>query len=133
MEVRNCRSCGKLFNYISGSFVCPACRDALEEKFQEVKKYIYDNPGANVSRVAEACEVEPGQIRQWIREERLEFAEGSLDMGCEKCGAPISSGRFCPKCKNSMVNALSGAYASSAPAPAQKEETRPGAKMRFLN
>lgn len=134
MDVRNCRSCGKLFNYISGSFVCPACRDALEEKFQEVKKYIYDNPGATISRVSEACEVEAGQIRQWIREERLEFSEGAMEMGCEKCGTPIASGRFCTKCKNEMVNQLSGAFGQSSPSkPEPKKDDRQSPKMRFLN
>ena len=37
MNVRNCKKCGKLFNYVSGAPVCPACKDALEKKFQEVK------------------------------------------------------------------------------------------------
>ena len=30
MNVRNCRKCGKIFNYIAGPFVCPACREELE-------------------------------------------------------------------------------------------------------
>lgn len=133
MDVRNCRGCGKLFNYISGPYMCPACRDALEVKFQEVKKFIYDNPGANIARVSEECDVESGLIRQWIREERLEFAEGTLELGCEKCGAPITSGRFCPKCKTSMVNDLAGAYGSSAPStPDKKPDPSGGPKMRFL-
>ncbi len=40
MNVRNCRKCGNLFNYVSGPPICMACREKLEEKFQEVKKYI---------------------------------------------------------------------------------------------
>ena len=43
MNVRNCRKCGKLFNHIMGMPVCPACREKLEQKFQEVKKYIREN------------------------------------------------------------------------------------------
>lgn len=133
MDVKNCRSCGKLFNYISGPFICPACREALEEKFQEVKKYIYEHKGVNVAGVAEACDVEAGQIRQWIREERLEFAEGSLEMGCEQCGAPITSGRFCAKCKNAMVNNLSGAYQSASPVqPQKRDDSKSGPRMRFM-
>ena len=44
MEVKNCKNCGRLFNYIGGAYksLCPACIDRLEEKFQEVKKYIYE-------------------------------------------------------------------------------------------
>jgi len=134
MDVRNCRSCGKLFNYISGPYMCPACRDALEEKFQEVKKYIYEHKGVSVAAVAEECDVDAAQIRQWIREERLEFTAGTMELGCEKCGAPITSGRFCANCKNSMVNSLNSAYQSpSSPAqPQKKDDGGNGPKMRFM-
>ena len=133
MDVRNCRNCGKLFNYISGPFVCPGCRDALEAKFQEVKKYIYEHPGVNISDVSEACDVETSQVRQWVREERLEFTEGSLELACEKCGTAITSGRFCPKCKSSMINDLSSAYGQPAPGQPDRKLDRDGnPKMRFL-
>lgn len=90
MNVRNCRKCGKLFNYISGMPICPACKDKLEEKFQAVKKYIRENRLADIKQVAEDCEVEVGQIQQWIREERLEFTEDSpVKIPCENCGASI--------------------------------------------
>lgn len=44
MEVRNCRSCGRLFNYMGGAPLCPACQKKLEEKFQEVKAFLEENP-----------------------------------------------------------------------------------------
>ena len=59
MNVRNCRNCGRIFNYISGAITCPACRSQLEEKFQEVKKYIQENRGVGIAQVAEECDVEP--------------------------------------------------------------------------
>ena len=37
MDVRNCKGCGRLFNYYGGVPLCKACKDKLEEKFQEVK------------------------------------------------------------------------------------------------
>ena len=36
MELMNCRNCKKLFNYIAGEKLCPACKEKLEEKFQTV-------------------------------------------------------------------------------------------------
>lgn len=35
MDVRNCRQCGRLYNYIGGSMynLCPDCIDKLEKKF----------------------------------------------------------------------------------------------------
>ena len=77
MNVRNCRSCGCIFNYVAGQVICPACRDKLEKKFQEVKEYIRENKGVGIQEVADACEVDVGQIRQWLREERLELATDS--------------------------------------------------------
>ena len=45
MDVRNCRGCGRLYNYIGGSYrnLCPDCVRKLEEKFDIVKDYIEEN------------------------------------------------------------------------------------------
>ena len=135
MDVKNCRRCRRLFNYISGLPICPQCREELEKKFQEVKKYLFDNRGATIPDVIENCDVEEHQVRQWVREERLEFSSG-IDVGiaCENCGALISTGRFCEKCKASMINDLNSAGRRpevEAPKPQAKQPT--GNKMRFLN
>lgn len=107
MNVVNCRKCGKLFNYIAGPQTCPMCKEKNEEKFREVKKYIQQNRRASMQMVCEECDVEPGQIQTWIRQERLQFAEDSpIKVNCEKCGCMISSGRYCDKCKNDMSRDL---------------------------
>ncbi len=95
MDVRNCRQCGRLFNYLGGPPICQACREAVEEKFQQVKEYVRNNPGSNIQMVAEDNDVTVQQIRQWIREERLEFSPDSqVGIECECCGASIRTGRF---------------------------------------
>ena len=107
MNVRNCRKCGRMFNYITGMPVCPTCREAMEAKFQEVKEYIREHKGAGINEVADACEIETAQITQWLREDRLELAADSAVMiNCEKCGAPIRSGKYCDKCRANMTNSL---------------------------
>ena len=78
MEVRNCRSCGRLFNYMGGAPLCPACQKKLEEKFQEVKAFLEENPNSSVETVAEELDVSVKQIRQWIREERLRKSQELL-------------------------------------------------------
>lgn len=134
MNARNCRKCKRLFNYIGGAPLCPTCREEMEKKFQEVKKYLFNNRNATISDVAENCDVEEQQIRQWVREERLEFSSG-IDAGvvCEKCGAAITSGRFCDKCKASVINDLNSV--GRKPVEKQQEAKRPTheTKMRFLN
>ncbi|MBD5551868.1 MAG: flagellar protein [Lachnospiraceae bacterium] len=134
MNVRNCRKCGKLFNYVTGVPICPACKDALEKKFQEVKKYVQDNRGATIPDVVENCEVDAQQVRQWVREERLEFSgEGVTGITCEKCGATIPTGRFCQKCKNEMTANLNSAIPQKPKeAPKPKKDPKDNPKMRFL-
>ena len=34
-DVRNCRKCGKIFNYIGGAPICPACRKRRKRIFRE--------------------------------------------------------------------------------------------------
>ncbi len=107
MNVRNCRNCGRIFNYVTGSPLCQICRGALEEKFQEVKKYIQEHRGVGIPEVSAACDVEPSQIQQWLREERLEVTEDSaIYLNCEKCGAPIRSGKYCDKCRAEVTNSF---------------------------
>lgn len=134
MDVRTCRKCKRLFNYLTGPNICPACRDALEAKFQEVKQYIEEHRGSTMHEVADACDVEVQQIRQWLREERLELTEGSAPfLTCESCGTPIRSGRFCDKCRNAMTNNLQSVMKSNKPTePTLYKKDKENPKMRFL-
>ena len=136
MEVKNCRKCRKLFNYIGGQPICPQCKEELEKKFQEVKSFIQDHRNASVAEVAEQCEVEESQIHQWVREERLMFASGvNIGVVCESCGEPISTGRFCAKCKNNMINDLTSAGRQPVKPEVQQKSSlaKDGNRMRFLN
>ncbi len=134
MNVRNCRKCGKIFNYIGGQPICPSCKEEMEEKFQSVKDYIRDNPRADIKQVSDECEIEIAQIQQWIREDRLVFSDDSpIGIPCEKCGTMIRSGRFCDKCKNEMTRGFNDAIRKpEAPKPAPKKEAG-GSRMRFFD
>lgn len=137
MNVRNCKKCGRVFNYIIGQTLCLSCRDELETKFKEVKEYVQKNRGCTVNDVAEACEVEPSQIKQWIREERLEFTEDSMiGLACEICGASIRTGRYCEKCKAQTLNGLNNVVRQAQTRQLQQRPTNINAKdnprMRYL-
>lgn len=134
MDVRNCRQCGRLFNYIGGSYsrLCPECIGVLEEKFQEVKEYIESNRTASMHKICEDCDVSAKQVEQWVREERLVFAEDSaIGVSCELCGATIKSGKYCDSCKTNMANQLGSAYGKAIPLPTRKTQ-KDSARMRFL-
>lgn len=107
MDIRNCKSCGKMFNYSVGEPICPACRAALEEKFQEVKKFVQDNRTATLNEICDTCDVDVKQVKKWVRDERLVFANDSpVKINCEGCGTQIATGRFCDKCRKSAYNSF---------------------------
>jgi predicted amidophosphoribosyltransferase len=133
MDVRNCKSCGRLFNYLGGRQFCPECMKKLDDKFEIVKAYIYDNPGSNIDIVAKDNDVSTQQIRQWVREEKLQFSDASLvGLSCEKCGVMIKTGRFCPKCKDELAKTIGGLYHATEP-DVKKNFSDGKNRMRFLN
>ena len=132
--VKNCKQCKRLFNYIAGAQLCPACKEELEQKFQKAKQFINDNKGATIARVAEFAECTEQQVRQWVREERLIFTNSSLSgVVCETCGAPILTGRFCDKCKAQTLADLMGAGRQPERPTVQKKIDRESPRMRFFD
>lgn len=134
MDVRSCRNCGNLFNYVTGPNICPSCRESLEAKFVEVKAFIEDNPGVGMKQVSEACDIDMSVIQQWLREERLEVTQNSaIFLSCDGCGANIRSGRFCEKCKLNLSNGFRAAIRHNRPEPEIPEPKKNVNKMRFLD
>lgn len=133
MDVRNCRSCGTLFQYMgSGPIMCMACRKKLDESFLKVRQFLKEHPEATMNELAESGDVTIPQINQWIREERLIFSKNSpIGLPCEGCGKTIKTGRYCKECKDSMIHGLGGDKKVTA-AP-QKPSGTNKAKMRFLD
>ena len=133
MEVKNCRDCGRLFNYLGGPRLCPACREALEEKFLQVKRYIEEHRTAQLQQISDDNDVSIQQIKQWVREERLTFTDDSVvGIECESCGVTIKTGRFCEACKKQMANTFGNAIKKEH-ALEPKRDPRERARMRFLD
>ena len=134
MEARNCRKCGRIFNYMEGTPVCPNCMKELEERFQQVKQYIYDNPRANINVVAEENDISVKQIKQWIREERLTFSDDSpVGIECEICGTNIKTGRYCNNCKKTLEKTLTNAIKRPEIKGVAQKKPNTESKMRFLD
>ena len=131
MAIINCKKCGKMFNYITGDKICPVCKDAQEAVFQRVKKFVQENKGASMDVICAECEVEAKLVKQWIREERLFFADDSpVKISCERCGCQISSGRFCDKCKKEAAGRFGSVINASRPKPAQTQpDPKSGIRM----
>ena len=129
MDVRTCKNCKRLFNYLGGSPICPAC----VEKFKEVKDYIRENPHAPLQQVSEANDVSVKQLKTWVREERLTFSDDSpVGIECMNCGAMIKYGKYCEACKGKMMNDLNSAV-KEEPVKVETPRKSDGNRMRFLD
>ncbi len=131
-DLRNCRRCGRMYNYIGGPPICLDCKNADEEVFKRIKDYLYQFPGATLSQVALDCDVSVEKIKMFLREGRLEITDGAnIILECERCGKSIKTGRFCNECQNQLHNDITGSYVK--PDKDEKDIKKPGVGMRYLN
>ena len=120
-------------SYISGQRICASCKDELEKKFHEVKEFIRETPHATLNQIAEENDVTVPIIKQWIREERLEFSPDSpVGLECEKCGKQIRTGRYCDECKKSVATDIESAIRKPQVVVQPQKPRRDKGKMRFL-
>lgn len=113
MEVKSCKRCGKIFQYITGAQICSRCKKDEEELFQVVKAYLRENRGATMEQVCEETGASVKMLERYLREGRLEVMPGSpITLNCEQCGAKIHTGRLCDKCR-AKLNSDLGAAAQS--------------------
>lgn len=134
-DLRNCRRCGKMYNYLSGPPICIDCKNADEEIFKKVKEYLYDKPGSTLSQVATDLDVSVEKIKMFLKEGRLEITDDSnIILECERCGKSVKTGRFCKECQHEVNTDILG---SGGRKQERQEETseakRNGVGMRFLN
>jgi flagellar operon protein (TIGR03826 family) len=134
-NVRNCRRCGKLYNYIGGAPICSSCREKDEEDFKRVKEYLYENPGATLSEVANTLEVSVEKIRRFLREGRLEIVgdDGNMFLECENCGKAIRTGRFCDQCGRDIQKELQTTAADMDDALYQSRFRSGGSGLKYLS
>ena len=122
MDIRNCKRCGKVFNYI-GVSVCAECVQKEQEDFEKVREYLFNHPNSTTIEVTNATGVDPKVISRLLKDGRIladniKLSDGD-ELKCEKCGQPIYKGRFCEKCVGEMKDEFQKA-ASPSPSPAIK-------------
>lgn len=139
MDIRNCKRCNRLFQYITGRMICPACKEEEEKDFQKVKDYLYEHPKASMAEVSQETGVPLSEIKHFLREGRLIITPDSpMGIDCEKCGALIKTGRFCEKCAIELERDVRLA-SDSLRSPIEKrsymlDKTDPKkSKMHYLN
>jgi flagellar operon protein (TIGR03826 family) len=135
-DVRNCRRCGKIYNYIGGQPICQICKDQDEGDFKRVKEYLYQNPGATLSEVSTVLEVSVEKIKAYLKDGRLEIvgSDSNMVLECETCGKSIKTGRYCNDCSSGLSKDLrSTASQMSSSMSAAEAAAKKVIGMRYLN
>jgi len=96
MDIAYCADCGRLFQK-SGHMICRDCLRKQDALFEDVKKYIRDHRQAAMAEICEALDVSAEKLLRYMKEGRLILGP-HIDYPCERCGAPIHSGRMCESC-----------------------------------
>jgi flagellar operon protein (TIGR03826 family) len=135
-DVRNCRRCGRIYNYIGGAPLCLSCKEQDEVDFKKVKEYLYDNPKASLTQVSVELDISVEKIKRFLKDGRLEIAgdEGNLVLECENCGRSVKTGRYCQECERSLTSGLrSAASEFKSELDSVKTEKNSSFGMRYMN
>ena len=120
-----CKFCNRTMFANEPSEACPYCLE--NELFQNVKDFIRAND-VNEHQVAIQFNIPVSQVKQWIKEGRIEYKESGSQfinsVHCQCCGAPVSFGTLCLKCLRTVSKTMHGSYSTDI--------TTETARMRFL-
>ena len=108
-ELRNCPSCGGVFNYTGVRDVCHKCGQIEEEKYEIVYRFLRmrENRAATIERIVEATGVEEELLHKWVRKKRLHPALfPNLGYPCDNCGRLTKQGKLCIQCVNGLKEDL---------------------------
>lgn len=85
--------------------ICPDCYDREEQDFAKVKEFLWDKKHASVDEVSEKTGVKKKKVVKFIRNGRLNASGLAIELylTCEGCGEPITEGRFCPTCREKLI------------------------------
>lgn len=118
--INQCKSCGKRLPISYKEDYCPACLDMM--LLQDVKEYIRKND-VNEYQVAEHFGIPLRQVKEWIREGRIEYRTNKTDgpgtihgIYCQNCGSAINFGTLCPKCLNALNRSKRQGFSTTRPA-----------------
>lgn len=112
MDIKQCIFCNMPFQS-SGGKICGNCLIQLDLDMDKIRDYLEQPENAGkymgVDEIAKDTDIPKKRILHLLKENRLTIINLKDDDGlpCEMCGRPISYGRICDKCKNTLVSELS--------------------------
>ena len=104
---QSCEECGSPLKYKGiGEYACERCGHLMYDDYGIVRNYLEVNPGATTGMVSRATGVKESEIKNMLREQKLEIREDSRTfLKCDGCGKSITSGRYCEDCSRIAVAA----------------------------
>ncbi len=132
MATKICTNCNMPFNQVRNEEQCPACAASGDATFRRIKEYLYEHQGASASELVSVLGVSMRQIRQFLREDRLEVVgDGYSGLRCDKCGVNIKTGRYCESCGREEENRTKADSASAAKRTSSMNQDATKAKSSF--
>lgn len=114
-ELRNCKRCGRMFQFKGYSDICYNCYTRDEIEFKRIKEYLYEHPFAKIFEVSSDLDIPVSKLKRFLREGRLEIVEKTnAFLLCEKCGKPIRSGQYCDECLSQSNKDLKVIYTGTS-------------------
>lgn len=108
-EVRDCPTCGSLFNYTGIREVCVTCANNEEKMYEEVYRFLRrrENRAATIERIVEVTGVTETLLHKWVRIGRLQPALfPNLGYPCDHCGKLTTQGKLCESCTAELKSEL---------------------------
>ena len=129
-KMKNCAGCGKIFVALEGRKFCPDCMEKEYKLEEKVVNFVRDNPKSSVTEILkEIPEASEKLIKLLIREGRFEQVGVKMSYPCEKCGAPIVTGKLCGKCSEALRTEL---QSTQLKAVAVKKADAPSSRGRGM-
>ena len=125
MNIIQCSLCKRPFQSMGGK-TCGECLVKLDEDFIKVRDYISENKRAGIEVVSEETGVSKQAILHLLKDGRLiidDPQEGGMLL-CEACRKPISTGRLCKECKNSVASTMQKSIAAHKTMDQQKKDAQ---------
>lgn len=69
--IDNCRECGKIFIRKSHGDLCPGCAEMEDKLVAQIRRYVREHPGQNVTQVSEAMNIKPQFVLRLLKQNVL--------------------------------------------------------------
>lgn len=133
MTMKNCSECGRIFAHPTSS-ICQDCKREDERDFEKVRDFLREYKDTDINVVSERTGVSVNKITRYLREGRLLSSglSSSLNIQCERCDAPIQSGRYCESCKHDLHKDMETTKRETSEKKSAKEKGKKKKKERMF-